>query len=133
MGAHVMEIQINGGSVSDKVDFAVNLFEKQVPVSTVFNEGEMLDICAVTKGHGFQGVISRFGVTRLPRKTHKGLRKVACIGAWHPARVQTTVPRAGQHGYHHRTELNKKIFILARLRFRSTAPSRILTPQLSTI
>ena len=43
-------------------------------------------------------------------QTHKGLRKVACIGAWHPARVQTTVPRAGQHGYHHRTELNKKIF-----------------------
>jgi len=108
--AHVMEIQINGGSVSDKVDFAVNLFEKQVPVSTVFNEGEMVDLCAVTKGHGFQGVISRFGVTKLPRKTHKGLRKVACIGAWHPARVQTTVPRAGQHGYHHRTELNKKIF-----------------------
>merc|ERR1712010_438131 len=105
-----MEIQINGGSVSDKVDFAVNLFEKQVPVTTVFNEGEMVDLCAVTKGHGFQGVISRFGVTKLPRKTHKGLRKVACIGAWHPARVQTTVPRAGQHGYHHRTELNKKIY-----------------------
>jgi len=46
----------------------------------------------------------------LPRKTHKGLRKVACIGAWHPSRVQFTVARAGQKGYHHRTEINKKIY-----------------------
>jgi len=42
--------------------------------------------------------------------TLKGLRKVACIGAWHPARVSFAVARAGQDGYHHRTEINKKIF-----------------------
>ena len=46
----------------------------------------------------------------MPRKTHKGLRKVACIGAWHPARVSFSVARAGQKGCHHRTELNKKIY-----------------------
>merc|ERR1712190_473507 len=50
------------------------------------------------------------GVTRLPRKTHRGLRKVACIGSWHPARVQFQVPRSDQNGYHHRTEINKKIY-----------------------
>jgi large subunit ribosomal protein L3e len=38
------------------------------------------------------------------------LRKVACIGSWHPARVSTTVARAGQNGYFHRTELNKKVY-----------------------
>jgi large subunit ribosomal protein L3e len=54
--------------------------------------------------------VTRWGVTRLPRKTHRGLRKVACIGAWHPARVSYTVARAGQRGYHHRTEMNKKIY-----------------------
>jgi len=70
----------------------------------------MIDVIGVTKGKGFEGVTTRWGTTRLPRKTHKGLRKVACIGAWHPSRVQWTVPRAGQHGYHHRTELNKKIY-----------------------
>jgi len=70
----------------------------------------MIDIIGVTKGKGYEGVTTRWGTTRLPRKTHKGLRKVACIGAWHPSRVQWTVPRAGQHGYHHRTELNKKIY-----------------------
>lgn len=56
------------------------------------------------------GVTSRWGTKKLPRKTHKGLRKVACIGAWHPSRVQFTVARAGQKGYHHRTERNKKIY-----------------------
>lgn len=56
------------------------------------------------------GVTSRWGTKKLPRKTHKGLRKVACIGAWHPSRVQYTVARAGQKGYHHRTETNKKIY-----------------------
>lgn len=36
--------------------------------------------------------------------------QVACIGAWHPARVGFTVARAGQNGYHHRTEVNKKVY-----------------------
>ena len=35
---------------------------------------------------------------------------MACIGAWHPARVSWTVARGGQHGFHHRTEMNKKIY-----------------------
>jgi len=65
----------------------------------------MIDIIGVTKGKGYEGVVTRWGVTRLPRKTHRGLRKVACIGAWHPTRVSFTVARAGQNGYHHRTEL----------------------------
>lgn len=58
----------------------------------------------------FSGVTSRWHTKKLPRKTHKGLRKVACIGAWHPSRVSFTVARAGQKGYHHRTEMNKKIY-----------------------
>ncbi len=107
--AHLSEIQINGGSVSDKVDYAKSLFEQEVPVSNVFAEGETMDICGAGKGKGFEGVVSRWGVTRLPRKTHRGLRKVACIGAWHPSRVNISVARAGQKGYFHRTEINKRI------------------------
>jgi len=55
----------------------------------------MVDTIGVTKGYGTEGVIKRFGVTRMPRKTHRGLRKVGCIGAWHPAGVKWTVARRG--------------------------------------
>ena len=108
--AHVMEIQVNGGDAAAKVDFAYKFFEKAIPVDAVFNKDEMIDCISVSKGKGFEGVVTRWGVTRLPRKTHRGLRKVGCIGAWHPARVAFTVARPGQHGYHHRTEINKKIY-----------------------
>jgi len=108
--AHVMEIQLNGGRTCDKVDFAVKHLEKQIPISAVFSKDEYVDVIGVTKGKGMKGVTSRWGTKKLPRKTHKGLRKVACIGAWHPSRVQFTVARAGQKGYHHRTEKNKKIY-----------------------
>lgn len=114
--SHIMEVQINGGSISDKVDFARNMLEKPVKITDVFAKDEMIDVIGVTKGHGykgrltiitdfmstylelspsFQGVTSRWHTKKLPRKTHKGLRKVACIGAWHPARVAYSVARSG--------------------------------------
>jgi len=108
--AHLKEIQVNGGSTPDKVDFIRGLFEQEVKIADVFSQDEMIDVIGVTKGKGVQGVVTRWGVTRLVRKSHRGLRKVACIGSWHPARVQFQVPRAGQMGYHHRTEINKKIY-----------------------
>jgi len=108
--AHLMEIQLNGGSIADKVDWARERFEQPMSVSTVFDQDELIDIIGVTKGRGVKGVTSRWHTKKLPRKTHKGLRKVACIGAWHPSRVQYSVARAGQKGYHHRTEINKKIY-----------------------
>lgn len=108
--AHIMEIQVNGGTVGAKIKWAREHLEKPVPVSQVFNQDEMIDVIGVTKGKGFKGVTSRWHTKKLPRKTHKGLRKVACIGAWHPSRVQFTVARAGQKGFHHRTEINKKIY-----------------------
>merc|ERR1712198_147906 len=90
------------------------LFEKEVTVDSVFAKDENIDVIGVTKGRGYEGVTTRWGVTRLPRKTHRGLRKVACIGAWHPARVSYSVARVGQNGYHHRTEVNKKIYMIGK-------------------
>ena len=34
--ANICEIQVNGGDVPSKVDFARGLFEQKVPVDTVF-------------------------------------------------------------------------------------------------
>merc|ERR1711981_1293452 len=74
-------------TAAEKVDFARGLFEKQMSVTDVFGQDDNLDCIGVTQGHGRKGVTSRWGTKKLPRKTHRGLRKVACIGAWHPSRV----------------------------------------------
>jgi large subunit ribosomal protein L3e len=110
--AQIMEIQVNGGNVAKKVDYCYGKFEQEVSVGEVFETNECIDTIGVTKGKGMQGVVKRFGVKKLKRKTHRGLRKVGCIGAWHPAAVKWTVARAGQMGYHSRTEINKKIYRL---------------------
>merc|ERR1711935_776619 len=111
--AHLIEIQVNGGTIDEKVNWCYENFEKEVAVNTVFAKNEMVDAIGITKGRGYHGVTSRWHTKKLPRKTHKGLREVACIGAWHPARVFFSVARAGQNGYHHRTEMNKKIYRIA--------------------
>jgi|EP00343_Euplotes_focardii_P006999 large subunit ribosomal protein L3e len=115
--AHIQEVQVNGGTIAQKIELAKSLLEKEVRVDTLFQQSEACDVVAVTKGHGFEGVVHRWGVACLPRKTHRGLRKVACIGAWHPERVSFTVARAGQNGYHHRTHLNKKIYRIGKSAF----------------
>ena len=108
---HVFEIQVNGGKdIAEKVAYGYGLFEKEVRVDQVFGQNEAIDVIGVTKGKGFAGVMKRFGTRHLQKKSHRGYRKVGCIGAWHPARVAWTVARAGQLGYHHRTERNKKIY-----------------------
>lgn len=73
----VSGLQVNGGkSIDEKVDFAYTLFEQPVGIDAVFGENEMIDTIAISKGRGTEGVVTRWGVTRLPRKTHRGLRKV---------------------------------------------------------
>lgn len=53
--AHIMEIQVNGGTIEDKVKWAREHLERPVPVSTVFGPDEMIDVIGVTKGKGYKG------------------------------------------------------------------------------
>jgi len=114
---YIMEIQVNGGSsVSAKVDFAKTLLEKEINVNSVFRANEQIDTIGISRGRGWEGVTTRWGTRRLPRKTRKGLRKVACVGPWHPSRIFFSVARSGQMGFNHRTEVNKKIFKIGKSR-----------------
>lgn len=65
--SHLMEIQVNGGSVAEKVDWAREKLEQQVPVSTVFGQDEMIDVIGVTKGKGYKGKLNSclLDVTRI--------------------------------------------------------------------
>ena len=53
--AHLMEVQLNGGSISDKIDWAREKLEQSVAITTVFSQDEMIDVIGVTKGHGYKG------------------------------------------------------------------------------
>lgn len=54
--AHIMEIQLNGGSMKQKVQWIKEHLEKPVPVSQVFAPDEMIDCIGVTKGKGYKGM-----------------------------------------------------------------------------
>jgi large subunit ribosomal protein L3 len=108
----VMEIKIGGGSREEQLNYAKELLGRTITVSDIFTAGEAIDVIGVTKGKGFQGPVKRWGIRILQHKSRKTKRGVASIGPWHPARVMPGVPRAGQMGFHHRTEYNKRILLL---------------------
>ncbi len=105
----LVEIKVDGASFKELLEFAKGLLGKTVGVSEVLREGQFVDAVAVSKGKGFQGPVKRWGVRIMTRKSRKLKRGVACIGPWKPSRVLYTVPRAGQMGYHQRTEYNKRV------------------------
>ena len=53
--ADLLEVQLNGGTIEDKVKWAVQHLEKRVPIASVFEQNEMIDVIGATKGHGRKG------------------------------------------------------------------------------
>ncbi len=107
----VMEIGVGGGDVKAQVDYVLGLLGKKVKFTDIFKAGMYVDVLGITKGKGFEGPITRFGVKRKQHKSRKTVREVAVIGPWHPAAVMYTVARAGQMGFHQRTETGKRIIL----------------------
>jgi large subunit ribosomal protein L3 len=105
----IREMRISGGSIEDQINYAKEILGKQVSITDVVREGDMLDIIGVTKGKGFQGHVQRWGVKLLTHKNSKHRRMIGTAGSWHPNWIQQTVPQAGQMGYHQRTEYNKRV------------------------
>jgi len=105
----LIEIKVDGATIKEQLDYVKTLLGKTLSLTDVFKEGQYTDVIAVSKGKGVQGVIKRWGVKIRDRKTRKMKRGVATLGPWNPHRVLYTIPRAGQMGYHQRTEYNKRI------------------------
>lgn len=105
----LMEIKIGGGTIREQFEYAKKILGKTVSVEEVFKEGQYVDVISISKGKGFQGPVKRWGVRTLQHKSRKTKRGVGTLGAWGMKRVIYTVPRAGQMGYHQRTEYNKRI------------------------
>jgi len=105
----IAEIEIGGGTIQQQLDYARSLLGKTITAAEIFKEGQFVDIASVSTGKGWQGPVKRWGVTILQAKGRKTKRGVATLGPWNPHHVMYSVARAGQMGFHQRTEYNKRI------------------------
>jgi large subunit ribosomal protein L3 len=105
----IVEVKIGGGSMKDRFEYGKKLIGSEVKASDVIKEGQAVDAVGITKGKGIQGPVKRWGIRRKIHKARKTVRQVGSIGGWTPHYVMYSVPRAGQMGFHQRTEYNKLI------------------------
>ncbi|MGQ0605630.1 MAG: 50S ribosomal protein L3 [Candidatus Nitrosotenuis sp.] len=110
---YVFEVAVKGGDLKKQFDFLKGLFGKQVKIEEVFELGSSVDVASITKGKGWEGPITRWGVKKKQHKSRKSVRAVGTLGPISPASIMYTVPRAGQRGFHQRVEYNKRIMIMS--------------------
>ena len=108
----IFEIAL-GGNAEEQLKYAQEVLGKEIKVSDVFKEGDLVDIIAVTKGKGFQGPVKRFGVRGQGRKAQQMERHTSPLGQNEPGKVRWSIPQAGQMGFQTRTEINKRILKIA--------------------
>ncbi len=107
----IMENNIGGTDIKARFEYAKNLLGKSINISDVFNNGDIIDVLAITIGKGLQAPVKRWGI-QIQKSKHSragSVREIGTLGAWHPAHVSWRVPQLGQTGYHQRTEFNKRI------------------------
>ncbi len=119
----VQEVHIAGGDSKAQLGYLKGLLGKQLKASELMKAGNYVDAIAITKGKGFEGPVTRFGVKRKQHKSRKSVRAVGVISPWHPATVMYTVPRAGQMGFHQRIMKNNRILALGNAQQNPISPT----------
>jgi large subunit ribosomal protein L3 len=107
----LMETRVAGGSIADRFEFAFSLLGKEITASNVFQQGQYVDVTAVTTGKGTEGPVKRWGIQVRKGKHSRGGKKrhIGNLGPWTPHHVRWQVPGIGQMGYQQRTEFNKRV------------------------
>ncbi|MEM3798529.1 MAG: 50S ribosomal protein L3 [Thermoprotei archaeon] len=104
----IMEIPL-GGEIGEQLKY-VDLLGSEINVKDVFSPTTMVDAVAVSKGKGYEGPVARFGIKIIQRKKAKKTKRgPGSDSPMTPGAVMSTVPRAGQHGFHNRVDLNKMV------------------------
>jgi large subunit ribosomal protein L3 len=104
----VFEIGVNGDTAK-ALEYAKSVLGKDVKVTDVIAKGDLVDVIAVTKGHGKTGPTKRWGSRIQYRKAHGKRRHVGTMGPITPRRMMWTALQGGQMGFHRRTENNKYV------------------------
>lgn len=110
---YVFEVAVKGGDIAKQFAFVKDLLGKEVKVDQVFQKGADVDVAAITKGKGIEGPITRWGVKKKQHKSRKSVRALGTLGPISPSTIMYTVPRAGQRGFHQRTQYNNRIMIIS--------------------
>ena len=85
-----------------------------VLTANTFAKGEFVDVTGISKGHGYQGVVKRYGAGRTPT-THGGgpvHRHAGSMGVIDPARIMKGKIGAGQMGNEQVTVQNLDIVLV---------------------
>jgi large subunit ribosomal protein L3 len=109
------EVGLHGKNVEEKINFILENLGKEIYVSDVFGQGELVDFRGLTRGRGLSGPVKRFGITLKSHKSEKGRRRPGSLGPWHPARVTFRAPQAGQLGMFTRVVYNSKIINMGKI------------------
>jgi large subunit ribosomal protein L3 len=102
------ELGIGGTKPEEKLAFAQGLLGKEIKITDVFTEGQLVDITSITKGKGLQGPMRRFGLSKRSHKSQKAIRTPGSLGPWHGPRLYR-VAHQGQMGFQQRVDRNKQI------------------------
>ena len=110
---YIFEASVQGGDIKKQFDYVKENLGKEIKIEQIFETGSSVDVAAITKGKGWQGVIQRYGAKKKQHKSRKTVRELGSLGPISPQNVMYTVPRAGQMGFHQRVEYNKRIMIMS--------------------
>jgi large subunit ribosomal protein L3 len=105
----VFEIKVDGAPINERISYASSLVGKELKAEDVFQLGSFADAFGVSKGKGWQGVVKRYGVKIMDRKSNKTRRGIATMGAKSPSNVMFHIPRGGQMGFHNRFMRNLQV------------------------
>jgi large subunit ribosomal protein L3 len=123
---HLFEVKIGGGeAIQEQFDYTSSILGREIRVMDILKEGQFVDTSSISIGKGFQGPVKRWGIRILQHKSRGTKRGVGAIGPWKPHHMFYTVPRAGQLGYHQRTDYNKRILKIGEAGDEITPPGGI--------
>jgi len=110
------------GDLDSKLNYVKDKISKEISISEIFENGQIVDARGLTQGKGFQGTVKRFGIKLKFHKTEKGRRRPGTLGPWHPAHVGFRTPMAGQLGMFTRIVYNNKILKIGKAEDREKIP-----------
>ncbi|HII04413.1 MAG TPA: 50S ribosomal protein L3, partial [Nitrosopumilus sp.] len=65
---YIFEAMVSGGDIQKQFTHVKELLGKEIKIDQIFETGATVDVAAITKGHGWQGTMRRWGVKK---KQHK--------------------------------------------------------------